>query len=74
MANSVSVLLPAYRRTLTEKYRGEHIHYRAHGILSAGRNILIFPGAVILIIASWRLENGARTSAAKCSLKPLKNR
>jgi glycosyltransferase involved in cell wall biosynthesis len=35
MANSVSVLLPAYRRTLTEKYRGEHIHYRAHGILSA---------------------------------------
>jgi glycosyltransferase involved in cell wall biosynthesis len=29
------VLLPAYRRTLTEKYRGEHIHYRAHGILSA---------------------------------------
>jgi glycosyltransferase involved in cell wall biosynthesis len=35
MANSVSVLLPAYRRTLMEKYRGEHIHYRAHGILSA---------------------------------------
>src|ERR1700731_4089504 len=35
MANSVSVLLPAYRRTLTEKYRGEHIHYRAHGIFSA---------------------------------------
>ena len=35
MANSVSVLLPAYRRTLTEKYKGEHIHYRAHGILSA---------------------------------------
>lgn len=35
MANSISVLLPAYRRTLIEKYRGENIHWRAHGILSA---------------------------------------
>jgi glycosyltransferase involved in cell wall biosynthesis len=35
MANSVSVLLPAYRRTLVGKYRGENIHFRAHGILSA---------------------------------------
>jgi glycosyltransferase involved in cell wall biosynthesis len=35
MSNSVSVLLPAYRRTLMEKYRGENVHFRAHGILSA---------------------------------------
>src|SRR5215472_6589395 len=35
MANSVSVLLPAYRRTLIDKYRGENIHFRAHGIFSA---------------------------------------
>lgn len=35
MANSVSVLLPAYRRTLIDKYRGENIHFRAHGILGA---------------------------------------
>ncbi len=34
-ANSISVLLPAYRRTLMEKYRGENVHWRAHGILSA---------------------------------------
>ncbi|HLH09301.1 MAG TPA: glycosyltransferase [Terriglobales bacterium] len=34
-ANSVSVLLPAYRRTLMEKYRGENVHFRSHGILSA---------------------------------------
>jgi glycosyltransferase involved in cell wall biosynthesis len=34
-ANSVSVLLPAYRRTLLEKYKGDDIHFRAHGILSA---------------------------------------
>ena len=35
MANSVSVLLPAYRRTLIEKYNGDNVHFRAHGILSA---------------------------------------
>src|SRR5215831_2570309 len=35
MANSISVLLPAYRRTLIDKYRGENIHFRAHGIFSA---------------------------------------
>ncbi len=34
-ANSVSVLLPAYRRTLIEKYHGENVHFRSHGILSA---------------------------------------
>jgi glycosyltransferase involved in cell wall biosynthesis len=34
-ANSVSVLLPAYRRTLIEKYRGDNVHFRSHGILSA---------------------------------------
>lgn len=35
MANSVSVLLPAYRRTLMERYGGDNVHFRAHGILSA---------------------------------------
>ncbi len=35
MANSISVLLPAYRRTLMEKYNGDNVHFRAHGILSA---------------------------------------
>jgi glycosyltransferase involved in cell wall biosynthesis len=34
MSNSISVLMPAYRRTLREKYRGEYIHVRAHGIFS----------------------------------------
>lgn len=33
MANSISVLLPAYRRTLIDKYRGGNVHFRAHGIL-----------------------------------------
>jgi glycosyltransferase involved in cell wall biosynthesis len=35
MANSISVLLPAYRRTLVQKYRGDNIHFRAHGVLSS---------------------------------------
>ncbi|HEY0565221.1 MAG TPA: glycosyltransferase [Terriglobales bacterium] len=34
-SNSVSVLLPAYRRTLIEKYGGDNVHFRAHGIFSA---------------------------------------
>lgn len=34
-ANSISVLLPAYRRTLIHKYGGENVHFRAHGIMSA---------------------------------------
>lgn len=34
MANSISVLMPAYRRTLLEKYRGTDVHFRAHGIFS----------------------------------------
>jgi glycosyltransferase involved in cell wall biosynthesis len=34
-ANSISVLLPAYRRTLIQKYGGENVHFRAHGIMSA---------------------------------------
>jgi glycosyltransferase involved in cell wall biosynthesis len=35
MANSVSVLLPAYRRTLIDKYRGQSVHFRAHGVLGS---------------------------------------
>ena len=27
--------VPAYRRTLMEKYNGDNVHFRAHGILSA---------------------------------------
>jgi glycosyltransferase involved in cell wall biosynthesis len=32
-ANSISVLIPAYRRTLIEKYRRNNVHFRPHGIL-----------------------------------------
>jgi glycosyltransferase involved in cell wall biosynthesis len=34
LANSVSVLLPAYRRTLMDRYGGDNVHFRAHGSLS----------------------------------------
>ncbi len=35
LSNSTSVLLPAYRRTLIEKYRAANVHFRSHGILGA---------------------------------------
>jgi glycosyltransferase involved in cell wall biosynthesis len=34
-SNSLSVLMPAYRRTLQEKYNGRNVHVRRHGILFA---------------------------------------
>lgn len=34
LANSVTVLLPAYRRTLVQKYRGQNVHLRAHGVFA----------------------------------------
>jgi glycosyltransferase involved in cell wall biosynthesis len=33
MADSISVLIPAYRRTLIERYGGNNVHFRPHGIL-----------------------------------------
>ena len=33
MANSVSVLIPAYRSTLIENYHRNNVHFRPHGIL-----------------------------------------
>ncbi len=57
MANSMSVLLPGYRRTLIAKYRGEDVHFRSHGIFSmpeypafAKRNN---PEIRILAIGHW---------------------
>jgi glycosyltransferase involved in cell wall biosynthesis len=35
MANSVTVLLPEYRQTLINKYRGRNVHLRAHGVFSS---------------------------------------
>jgi glycosyltransferase involved in cell wall biosynthesis len=34
MSNSVSVLMPTYRRTLLEKYGSGTVHVRAHGVFS----------------------------------------
>ncbi len=34
LADSVTVLLPAYRRTLIQKYKGHNIHLRAHGVFA----------------------------------------
>jgi len=35
LANSVTVLLPDYRKTLLRKYRGSNVHLRAHGIFTS---------------------------------------
>ncbi len=34
LANSVSVLMPRYQRILSERYGGQNVHVRAHGILA----------------------------------------
>lgn len=34
LANSVTVLLPAYRRTLVRKYHGKNVHVRGHGVFA----------------------------------------
>jgi glycosyltransferase involved in cell wall biosynthesis len=57
-ANSISVLLPAYRRTLIDKYRGENIHFRSHGILAARPEYPNFslrgnPDHTILAFGKW---------------------
>ena len=62
MANSISVLLPVYRRTLIDKYRGENVHFRAHGILAASRASRLQPAAAILSIAFSPSASGEPTS------------
>jgi glycosyltransferase involved in cell wall biosynthesis len=34
LSNSVSVLMPRYRKILSERYGGDNVHVRAHGILA----------------------------------------
>jgi glycosyltransferase involved in cell wall biosynthesis len=34
LSNSVSVLMPGYRKILHEKYGGENVHLRSHGVLT----------------------------------------
>jgi glycosyltransferase involved in cell wall biosynthesis len=58
MANSMSVLLPAYRRTLIEKYGGANIHFRPHGVLTARPEYPAFerrgaPVHYILAFGKW---------------------
>lgn len=79
MANSISVLLPAYRRTLIEKYRGENVHFRAHGILSTRPEYPDFslrgnPEHRILAFGKWgtykRLEQLIEAFNGLCTRRP----
>jgi glycosyltransferase involved in cell wall biosynthesis len=57
-ANSVSVLLPAYRRTLIEKYWAENVHFHPHGTLGTTPEYPDFsqrgnPNQRVLAIGHW---------------------
>ena len=39
LSNSVSVLMPGYRKILNDKYGRDNVHLRAHGILDAPARI-----------------------------------
>ncbi len=58
LSNSTTVLLPAYRRTLVERYRAQNVHFRSHGILGARPEFPDFslrgdPDHRILAIGHW---------------------
>ena len=58
MANSMSVLMPAYRDILRRKYRGKNVHVRVHGILSRTPELPAFslrgaPEHRILAFGKW---------------------
>jgi len=58
LADSATVLLPAYRRTLVQKYRGVNVHLRAHGIFSSAPQYPDFglresSGQQILAFGKW---------------------
>jgi glycosyltransferase involved in cell wall biosynthesis len=58
LANSVSVLMPAYRQILSDKYGGDNVHVRAHGILARRPEFPDFsrrgnPSRRILAFGKW---------------------
>jgi glycosyltransferase involved in cell wall biosynthesis len=66
LSNSITVLLPSYRRTLIERYKARNVHFRSHGILGARPEYPDFsqrgnPDHRILAIGHWgtykRLES-----------------
>lgn len=58
LSNSVSVLMPRYRKILFDRYGGENVHVRAHGILAHSPKYPDFsrrgnPGHRILAFGKW---------------------
>src|SRR6266853_2889825 len=58
MANSVSVLMPGYRKILYEKYGGGNVHLRTHGVLTSRPELPEFarrgnPQRRILAFGKW---------------------
>ena len=71
LANSISVLLPAYRRTLRQKYRGENVHFRSHGIWAPRPEFPDLTHGAIPSTASWYSANGGPISGWNCCWRPL---
>jgi glycosyltransferase involved in cell wall biosynthesis len=58
LSNSVSVLMPAYRKILNDKYGRDNVHLRAHGILARRPELPDFsrrgaPAHLILAFGKW---------------------
>ncbi len=57
-SNSITVLLPSFRRTLIDRYKARNVHFRSHGILGARPEYPDFtqrgnPDHRILAIGHW---------------------
>ncbi len=62
LSNSVSVLMPGYRKILHEKYGRDNVHLRSHGILSREPQYPDMAREEIRSTAFWLLVNGEPTS------------
>ncbi len=64
LSNSVSVLMPGYRKILNDKYGRDNVHLRAHGILARRPEFPDFSRRGTPNIAFLRSGNGEPTSAS----------
>ena len=64
-ANSVSVLLPNYRKILINKYSVQNVLLGRHGTFASPPSRQIFRGAAIRNIAFWRSDIGGLTNGLR---------
>ena len=64
VANSVSVLMPGYRKILNDKYGRDNVHLRAHGILARRSSFRILRDEEPRLTEFWLLANGGRPNVS----------